>query len=107
MDGEYLVVYVTAPAGAGEAELARTLVEERLVACVNVVPTLRSFYRWEGAVHDDSEALLICKTTAARYPELEARILQLHPYDVPEIIALPVKRGAAPYLDWITAQTAP
>lgn len=103
---EHLVVYVTAPEGPVASELARTLVQERLVACVNLVPGLRSLYRWEGAVHDDAEVLLICKTTSAGYGALERRLLELHPYDVPEIVALPIVRGSAAYLDWVTAETS-
>ncbi|MFO8073161.1 MAG: divalent-cation tolerance protein CutA [Polyangia bacterium] len=107
MSEEHLVVLITAPAGAGEAELAGALVRERLAACVNLLPAVRSFYRWEGAVHDDPEVLLVCKTTSARYPELERRVVELHPYDEPEVIALPVERGAESYLRWVGEETRP
>ena len=102
---DHLVVFITAPAGAGETQLARTLVEERLVACVNLVPGVRSLYHWEGEVQDDCETLLICKTHRERFAALEARVQALHPYDVPEVIALPIEQGAASYLAWVTAQT--
>lgn len=105
MQSEHLVVMVTAPMGTGEAELAKTLVTERLAACVNLVPAVRSFYVWEDKLQDDSEVLLIIKTTADRYPALEARVKALHPYQVPEIIALPILRGQADYLAWVTAGT--
>lgn len=100
-----LVVLVTAPNPDKAAEIARTLVEERLAACGNVVPGLRSIYRWEGKVQDDAEALLVLKTTRARFEALRDRVLALHPYEVPEVIALPVEAGSARYLDWIEAET--
>lgn len=100
-----LVVLVTTPNAEAAAELARALVEERLAACGNVVPGLRSIYRWEGKVQDDAEALLVLKTTRARFEALRDRVLALHPYQVPEVIALAVEAGSAPYLAWIAAET--
>ncbi|MDY0000836.1 MAG: divalent-cation tolerance protein CutA [Polyangia bacterium] len=105
MQSEHLVVFVTAPNGAGEAELARALVRERLAACVNLVPSIRSFYVWEDKQQDDCEVLLVIKTTRERYAALEARVRELHPYQVPEIIALPIVAGQADYLSWVTAGT--
>jgi periplasmic divalent cation tolerance protein len=101
-----LVVLVTAPDPEKAAQIARALVEERLAACGNVVPGLRSIYRWEGKVQDDREALLLLKTTRARFEALRARVLALHPYQVPEVIALAVEAGSAPYLAWIAGETA-
>jgi periplasmic divalent cation tolerance protein len=100
-----LVVLVTAPTAEKAAEIARALVEERLAACGNVVPGLRSIYRWEGKVQDDAEALLVLKTARDRFDALRARVLALHPYDVPEVIALPIEAGSAPYLAWIVGET--
>jgi periplasmic divalent cation tolerance protein len=100
-----LVVLVTTPSPERAAEIARALVEERLAACGNVVPGLRSIYRWEGKVQEDAEALLVLKTTRARFEALRDRVLALHPYEVPEVIALPVEAGSAPYLAWIAAET--
>ena len=100
-----LVVLVTAPSPDQAAEIARALVEERLAACGNVVPAIRSIYRWEGKVHEDAEALLVLKTTRGRFEALRDRVLALHPYDVPEVIALPVEAGSAGYLDWIASET--
>jgi len=102
---EALVVFVTTPTAERAAELARALVEERLAACGNVVPGLRSIYRWEGKVHDEGEALLVLKTTRARFESLRERVLALHPYEVPEVIALPIEAGSAPYLAWIASET--
>jgi periplasmic divalent cation tolerance protein len=101
-----LVVLVTCPTPERAAEIARALVEERLAACGNVVPGLRSIYRWEGKVQDDAEALLVLKTTRARFEALRERVLALHPYEVPEVIALSVEAGSAPYLAWIAAETS-
>jgi periplasmic divalent cation tolerance protein len=100
-----LVVLVTAPTAEKAAEIARALVEERLAACGNVVPGLRSIYRWEGKVQDETEALLVLKTARDRFDALRARVLALHPYDVPEVIALPIEAGSAPYLAWIVGET--
>ncbi len=99
------MVLVTAPTAEKAAEIARAVVEERLAACGNVVPGLRSIYRWEGKVHDEGEALLVLKTARDRLDALRARVLALHPYDVPEVIALPVEAGSAPYLAWIVGET--
>lgn len=95
---------VTAPDEATAAALARALVTERLAACVNRLPGVRSTYRWQGELHDEAEVLLIAKTTAAGYPALERRIRELHPYEVPEIVALSIEHGSAPYLAWLAAQ---
>lgn len=101
-----LVVLVTTPTAERAAELARALVEERLAACGNVIPGLRSIYRWQGKVEDDAEALLVLKTTRARFDALRDRVLALHPYEVPEVLALPVEAGSAAYLSWLAAQVA-
>lgn len=96
------VCLVTAPPDRAD-EIAAALVGERLAACVNVVPGVRSVYRWEGEVARDDEALLIVKTTAAAVGPLEAALRPLHPYDNFELVALEVTDGAAAYLDWIAA----
>jgi periplasmic divalent cation tolerance protein len=101
---DYIVVYVTAPAEEGP-RLARTLVEERLVACVNIVPGLRSFYWWEGKVEDEPEVLCIMKTRSRLFEALRDRVQELHPYEVEEIVALPILAGNPPYLDWIEENT--
>ena len=100
-----LVVLVTAPSAEKAAEIARALVEERLAACGNVVAAVRSLYCWEGKVQDEAEALLLLKTSRRRFPALKARVLALHPYQVPEVLALPVEAGHAAYLGWIAAST--
>ena len=87
------------------AELARPLVDEGLAACVNVVAGIRSIYRWKGEVCDDPEALLIIKTRRERLADLAKRVETLHPYDTPELIALPVQAGLQAYLGWVRDET--
>jgi periplasmic divalent cation tolerance protein len=101
---DYIVVFVTAPENEAPA-LAKTLVEERLVACVNLVPGLRSIYWWQGKVEDEPEVLCIMKTRSNLFESLRDRVRELHSYEVEEIIALPILAGNLPYLDWITENT--
>jgi periplasmic divalent cation tolerance protein len=100
MAKDVLVVLVTCPPDKAQA-IAGALVEERVAACVNVVPSLSSVYRWNGAVHVDSEALLIVKSTRDRFEALKQAVLRHHPYELPEVIAVPVDRGHTPYLEWV------
>ena len=95
------VVLVTAPTPEKAAEIARTLVLEKLAACGNVVPGIRSIYQWEGRICDDAEALLILKVPAKRVQELSDRVVALHPYDLPEVVALRIEGGNEKYIDWI------
>jgi periplasmic divalent cation tolerance protein len=109
---EAVVVLCTAPAAGGDGragahELAQQLVDERLCACVNVVPGVRSYFRWEGRTDVADELLLIVKTTRAAVPALTARLLALHPYAVPEVLEIPVAGGAPAYLAWLGANSAP
>lgn len=97
---EALVVLITVPS-ADAPGLARALVEESRAACVNQLPGVRSTYVWNGRVEEADETLLLVKTTIAGYPALERRVRELHPYDVPELLALPAAAGFEPYLDWL------
>lgn len=97
----FAIVLVTAPPGAPAEALARALVEEGLAACVNRLGPVRSTYRWRDAIHDDAEDLLIVKTSRDRLPELERRVREIHPYEVPEVLALPIDLGSAAYLAWL------
>jgi periplasmic divalent cation tolerance protein len=101
MKDKYLVALCTCPDQATAGTLARTLVNERLAACVNQVGGVRSTYRWEGQLHEDEEILLIIKTSAERLATLSARIEALHPYEVPELIAVKVIGGSERYLAWL------
>ncbi len=98
---EACVVLCTCPDEEVALRIASTLVEQGLAACVNRVAGVESIYRWEGKIERDREELLVIKTTAARYDALEACIRETHPYDVPEVIALPIERGSRDYLAWI------
>lgn len=100
-----VVVLVTAPSAEAAADLARAVVGEGLAACVNIVPGLRSIYAWKGEVCDDPEVLLVIKTRRARFADLRERVVALHPYELPEVIALDVADGHAPYLDWVRDRT--
>jgi len=95
-----VVALCTAPADHAE-RLARAVVDERLCACVNVLPQVRSFFRWEGRTDVADEQLLVAKTTAAGFAALRDRLAELHPYDVPEVIALDVAAGLPAYLSWV------
>jgi periplasmic divalent cation tolerance protein len=103
---EVRVVLVTAPPGEAH-ELARRLVDEHLAACVNVVPGLRSVYRYEGRVHDDPESLLVVKTSVARLEALAGALTEHHPYEVPEALILAPAAGSAAYLAWLEGALAP
>jgi periplasmic divalent cation tolerance protein len=100
-----LLVLTTVPNDQVAEQLTRTLLDERLVACVNIVPGLRSLYHWQGKLEDEHELLLIMKTQPARYAELEQRIQQLHPYEVCEVLALHAADVANAYLAWVLRET--
>jgi uncharacterized protein involved in tolerance to divalent cations len=106
MDTDCVVVWTTLAGSADGRQLASILVTERLAACVNVLPEMESVYRWKGGVEVDRERQVIIKTTAARVPALRARLHELHDYDVPEFIVLPVAGGSDAYLSWIRQSTA-
>jgi periplasmic divalent cation tolerance protein len=105
--GNARVVLVTAPDEASAERIARQLCERGLVACCNLVGGVRSIYRWRSAIEDAAEVLLVLKTTAARLPELEEAVRALHPYDVPEFVALAASHVAPAYLRWLQGETAP
>ena len=102
-----LLVMTTVPDADCAHALASALVGAGLAACVNILAPCRSVYRWQGAVDSAHELPLMIKTTTARYAALEAAILKLHPYELPEIIAVPVGPGLPAYLDWVAAEVAP
>ena len=105
MDQPYVIVLTTLGSDIDPATLALRLVEERLAACVNVLPEMESFFRWHGAVERDRERQLVIKTRAALVPELQRRLIEMHPYDLPEFLVVPVSAGSEAYLRWITAST--
>jgi len=103
---DHLLVFTTLPDVASARALAGALVAARLAACVNICAPCRSVYRWQDKIEDSEEVPLLIKTTAERYAALEAAIRAQHPYELPEIVAVPIGRGLPDYLAWIAAETA-
>ncbi|MBN8737727.1 MAG: divalent-cation tolerance protein CutA [Xanthomonadales bacterium] len=100
-----LLCLSTCPDADTAARIARTLVEERLAACVNRLPGVVSTYRWQGGIHEDAEVLLVIKTTRGCFATLRDRLVALHPYEVPELVALEIAEGLPAYLDWLARET--
>lgn len=99
------IVFVTAPDAATGERIGRAIVQENLAACVNILPGVLSIYRWQGEIETASEVLLLLKTTAARIDALRERIVELHPYEVPEFLAVDVADGLPSYLEWVRGNT--
>lgn len=102
---KYILVLSTVPDEKSGQKIARQLVKERLAACVTVSVAARSFYWWQGKISDEKEHILFIKTKTSLFADLEKRIKEIHPYDVPEIVALPFQKGSAEYLEWIEKET--
>jgi periplasmic divalent cation tolerance protein len=107
MSADVLIALCTCPDAAVGERIAEALVGEGLAACINTLPGITSVYLWEGKVQRDSEVLLLMKTTRARLAELTDRVRQLHPYELPEVIAVPVSGGLPDYLQWVITCTSP
>src|ERR687890_36844 len=107
MSSDAIVVFMTAASGEEATRLADMIVGAHLAGCVQILPEMESVYRWQGKIERQSEVLLLAKTTRAKFAELEREVRALHSYDTPEIIAVPVVEGSAPYLDWLTRATDP
>jgi periplasmic divalent cation tolerance protein len=105
MQYSHIVVYITVPSQEVGEQIATMLVENKLAACVNIIPGVLSFYQWKGELEKDDELLLIAKTKAAIFDQLVTEVNKAHPYDVPEVIAIPIVSGSTEYLDWINAET--
>ena len=103
---EFDIVYTTLPKLRKARQLAKVLVKERLVACANIFK-IDSVYRWEGELEEAREYGVILKTRAALYPQVESRIKELHPYELPAIVAFPIEEGSEEYLHWVLAETSP
>lgn len=101
MDDDPIVVFMTAASGEEATRLADMLVGAHLAACVQILPEMESVYRWQGKVERQAEVLLIAKTTRGKFDELEREVRALHSYDTPEIVAVPIVAGSAPYLKWL------
>lgn len=97
----FRIALITVPHAEAAKTLATEMVAEHLAACVNIIPNIQSVYRWQGEIHQDTECLLLCKTTASLWEPFCAWVLAQHPYEVPEVIELPITEGSSPYLDWL------
>lgn len=102
MSSDHRLLFCTCPDAASARAIAETLVAERLAACVSQLPEVDSVYRWQGEIQRDRETLILIKSTASRVTALIARLRELHPYEVPEIIAVPITEGLPDYLSWVT-----
>ena len=98
-----LMVYCTCPDSSVAHRIARSLIEQHVAACVNILPAVRSIYSWQGKIHDDAEVLLLIKTDRNHFTALSDIITRMHPYEVPEIIGVPLEAGYQPYLEWMEA----
>ena len=105
--GEFIVVMTTLPDTGSAKKLVRSLVDRHLIACGTVIDPVTSIYRWEGAVEESTEVQVLAKTHRDRFGDIEGAMQELHPYDVPELLALPVAGGLNDYLTWMKAATAP
>ena len=103
MPEDALVVFMTAASGEEATRLAEMLVGAQLAACVQILPEMESVYRWEGKIERQAEVLLLAKTTQAKFSDLEGEVRALHSYETPEIVAVPITAGSAPYLEWLSA----
>jgi periplasmic divalent cation tolerance protein len=101
-----ILVLTMLPNADAAAEMAKTVVNEKLAACANILPAARSIYRWKGKVEDANEVLVLLKTRHEHFDRIRARILELHPYEVPEVLAIPVEQGYYPYLEWLARETS-
>jgi len=99
-----LVVFCTCGSPEEASRIANALVDERFAACVNILPPIRSIYRWQGAIEQAEETLLLIKSTTERFPALRDRIHELHSYEVPEIVGVPICEGSAAYLSWVAGE---
>jgi periplasmic divalent cation tolerance protein len=107
MFNEVRVVFCTFPDAETAHRIARDAVEQRYAACANLVPSIKSIFRWRDQVQQADETLVVYKTSVARYPDLETFLLRSHPYEVPEIIALPLSAGSAAYVRWVIDNSGP
>jgi periplasmic divalent cation tolerance protein len=106
MQYNQVVVFITVPTQEVGSQIARALVGSKLAACVNILPGISSVYSWQGAIQQDDELLLVAKTRTTLFDQLAAAVKKIHPYDVPEVIALPILTGSKEYLAWINQETA-
>lgn len=102
---QYITVFITAPSEKVALKISRKLLREKIIACANIIPKIRSLYTWKNKLCDDKEVLVIIKTKRKLFGKLKKQVLKIHPYDVPEIISLPILEGHHPYINWINKVT--
>lgn len=105
-NSKIIIVFVTVPGLREGTRISRAILTSRLAACVNVIPAIQSIYKWDGKIVQEKEAMLVLKTTRPQYQKLERKIKELHPYEVPEIIAIPLICGSSQYVEWVTREVA-
>jgi len=103
---EIVMVFVTVPSLREASRISKAVLTSRLAACVNVIPGIQSMYQWKGKIVQEKEAMLVLKTTRLRYRKLEEKIKELHPYEAPEVIAIPLICGSSQYIEWVTREVA-
>lgn len=101
---DVILVYINFPTLEKARQIGAVLIEEQLAACVNIIPSIESIYSWKGEICNESEVMVIAKTTSSRFTQLEARVIELHPYDTPEIVGQDLDRGSDKYLNWVRDQ---
>ncbi|MBI4620329.1 MAG: divalent-cation tolerance protein CutA [Desulfobacterales bacterium] len=101
----YIIIFITASSGEEAVKIGKTLVEDKLAACANIVPEIRSIFNWRGKICDENEVLLIAKSKESLFQQIKERVIELHSYDVPEIIAITIHSGSEDYLSWIDEVT--
>ena len=101
---EVILVYINFPNLESARHIGTALIEKQLAACVNIIPKIESIYQWKGDICVEQEVMVVVKTTASRYKQLEVYVVENHPYDVPEVISLPLSQGSEPYLNWVHDQ---
>lgn len=104
-ENEYVIIFNTCPGSITAKQIAQDLVANGLAACVNVIPSIKSYFKWGNQIKNETEYLLIIKTRRENYPAIEKKIQSLHPYELPEVIAVPITDGSRGYLDWINQFT--
>lgn len=102
---KFVVIFSTAPSEREAAKIARALVLKRLIACMNIVPKVRSLYRWKGRIWDEKEVMMVMKSKSSLLPGIKKELKRIHPYECPELVSMPIYDGLPDYLDWICENT--
>jgi periplasmic divalent cation tolerance protein len=104
---KYVIIFVTAPSEKIASQIGKMIISKKLAACVNIIPEIRSLYRWKNKICNDKEFLIIIKSSAKRFNELAVKIQKMHPYEIPEIISIPITKGSNSYMKWLSENIKP